>query len=341
MNENSKKIKWGIVGSGGIASKRTIPGMLLAHNALCQAVMDRDEQVVKNVQERFQIPEAYTSLESLIAQSDIDAVYIATPVFCHKEQVMKVAETGKHILLEKPMGLTSKEGEEMIAFCKERNVKLGVGFMMRFHDAHQKIKKLIESGLIGDVVSANAKFNCWYPVSDQIWRQTKAFGGGGAMMDMGIHCIDLLQYLTGLHTECVAAVCGNQIFSYPDVEDAASAVLKMNNGAFFTVEANFNIPESVGCKFEIYGTKGCVIADRTLGQTETGSVRFFEKNNAEGKYVPLEYESGNMYTKEIDAFSVAVIKDTSVPVSAIEGVFDQRIVEAIYESQVLEKHIHL
>ena len=176
-----KKIKWGIVGSGGIAAKRTIPGMLLANNALCQATMDINEQVVKEVQQTFHIPEAYTSLETLLAQSDVDAVYIATPVFCHKEQVMKVAEAGKHILLEKPMGLTSKEGEEMISFCQERNVNLGVGFMMRFHDAHQKIKKLIESGSIGEVVSAYAKFNDWYPASDQIWRQTKAFGGGGPL----------------------------------------------------------------------------------------------------------------------------------------------------------------
>ena len=338
MSEKNNKIKWGVVGSGGIAAKRTIPGMLLANNAVCQAVMDLNEQVVKNVQKTFNIPEAYTSLDSFLAEADIDAVYIATPVFCHKEQVMKVAEAGKHILLEKPMGLTSKEGEEMIAFCKEKNVKLGVGFMMRFHDAHQKIKNLIGNGMIGEVVSANAKFNCWYPVSDQIWRQTKAFGGGGAMMDMGIHCIDLLQYLTGLHTNCVAAACGNQIFSYPDVEDASSAVLKMNNGAFFSIEANFNIPESLGCKFEIYGTKGCIVADRTLGQTETGSVQF---HGIENESMTLEYERGNMYTKEIDAFSNSIINDISVPVSAEEGVFNQKIVEAIYESQVLEKHIHL
>ena len=340
MDKNVKRIKWGIIGCGGIATKRTIPGMLLGRNAICQAVMDINEQVVREVQNKFHIPDAYTSLEALL-KSDIDAVYIATPVFCHREQVMKAAEAGKHILLEKPMGLSCKEGEEMSAFCYDKKVKLGIGFMMRFHGAHQKIKKLIKDGLIGEVVSAYAKFNCWYPEGKQVWRQNKVLAGGGAMMDMGIHSIDLLQYVTGLRAESIVALCGNQIFSYAHVEDAASAVLKMNNGALFSIESNFNIPGSVGCKLEIYGTHGCVIADGTMGQTESGSVRFLSTDCVKSEYSFLDYESGNMYTKEIEAFSDAIINNTRVPVTAEEAIFDQRIVEAIYESQELEKHIHL
>ena len=336
------KVRWGIIGSGGIARKRTLPGMLLARNAECLAVMDLKEEVAEAVQEQFQIPRAYTSLEELLAQDDIDAVYIATPVFCHKEQVQKAAEAGKHILLEKPMGLTCKEGEEIRDICEKNHVKLGIGFMMRFHGAHQEVKKLIEKGCIGEVVSAYAKFNCWSPVSDQKWRQTKAFSGGGAMMDMGIHCIDLLQYMTGLHADKVTAMCGNQIFAYPDVEDAASAVLKMNNGSMFVIEANFNIPDAIGgCKFEIYGTKGSIVAESTIGQTETGSVRLSCMDEAEKGFVTVKYESGNMYTKEIEAFSAAVAGNAEVPVTAGDGLFNQRIVEAIYESQEKEKHITL
>lgn len=336
------KVRWGIIGSGGIAQKRTIPGMLLAKNAECRAVMDVKEAIVKEVQERFHVPEAFTSLEELLAREEIDAVYIATPVFCHKEQVLQAAKAGKHILLEKPMGLTCEEGEEIKGFCEENDVKLGIGFMMRFHAAHQEVKKLIEEGCIGEVVSAYAKFNCWSPVSNQKWRQTKAFSGGGAMMDMGIHCIDLLQYMTGLRADKITAMCGNQIFEYPDVEDAASAVLKMNNGAMFVIEANFNIPDTIGgCKFEIYGTRGSIIAESTIGQTETGFVRFISVDKAEEGFVTMNYESGNMYTKEIEAFSNAVAGDTEVPVTAREGLFNQRIVEAIYESQAQGIHITL
>lgn len=337
-----KKVRWGVIGCGGIARKRTLPGMMLAKNAECVALMDVNEEFVKAVQEQFNIPRTYTSLEELLSQKDIDAVYIATPVFCHKEQVEKAARAGKHILLEKPMGLTCAEAEEIRNICLECGVKLGVGFMMRFHDAHGKVKALIDEGEIGEVVSAYAKFNCWSPVSEVKWRQTKRYSGGGTMMDMGIHCIDLLQYMTGLQTRTVTALCGNQIFVYPDVEDAASAVLGMNNGALFTVEANFNIPDTIGgCKFEIYGTKGCIVAERTIGQTESGMVRYCRFDQAEEGFKELVYVSGNMYTKELDSFSLAVLGEAEVPVTAEEAIFNQRIVEAVYESQEQGAHIRL
>ncbi len=337
-----KKLKWGIIGCGGIADRRTIPGMVLAKNAECYAVMDINAEVAETVKNKYGASFATDSVDELLNQ-DIDAVYIATPVFCHKEQVFKAADKGKHILLEKPMGITSDEAREIEEYCENKNVLLGVGFMMRFHDAHRVIKEYIEKGAIGEVVSAYAKFNCWSPVSPVKWRQTKAFSGGGTMMDMGIHCIDLLQYLTGLKTEEVTGMCGNQIFEYPDTEDAASAVLRVNNGALFTVEANFNIPDAIGgCKFEIYGTKGVISADGTIGQVEKGSVKLTAITEEGAVSIkPLEYVGGNMYTKEIQKFSDAVINKTIAPVTAAEAILNQRIVEAVYESQESGKRVAL
>ena len=334
------KVRWGIIGCGGIAEKRTIGGLMMAKNAECVAIMDLSAEAVQRVGEKFGIARRYTTVKEILAQTDIDVVYIATPVFCHKEQVFMAAEAGKYILLEKPMGITTEDGEEMKRFCEEQGVKLGVGFMMRFHGAHQEIKKIIASGGIGEVVSAYAKFNCKSPVSPVKWRQTKAFSGGGAMMDMGIHCIDLPQYLTGLKAKEVAGLCGNQIFKYPDTEDAATAALKMDNGALFTVEANFNIPDSIGgCKFEIYGTKGCIVSERTIGQLEEGTVRFASFDEPEKGFVAVDYVSGNMYTKETEAFSEVVLNGGDIPVTADEAIFNQKIVESVYESQ--EKGIHI
>ena len=332
------KVRFGIIGSGGIAQKRTIPGLLLAANAECTAIMDLNEELLKQVGDKFGITRRYTSMDELLAQSDIDAVYIATPVFTHKEQVFAAAKAGKHILLEKPMGLTAAEGEEMRRFCEECGVKLGVGFMMRFHGAHEEIRRLLAAGELGEVVTAYAKFNCLSPVSDKKWRQTKAFSGGGTMMDMGIHCIDLLQFMTTMNATAVTAFCGNQIFRYPDTEDGATAILRMPNGAFFTVEANFNVPDTIGgCRFEIYGTKGCITAEGTLGQTETGTARITTESGTRA----IVYDTKNMYTKEIEALANAILNDTAVPVTAEQAIFNQRIVEAVYESQETERHIKL
>jgi len=329
-----EKMKWGIIGCGGIADRRTIPGLVLSDIAKCHAVMDLNEEAVARVKEKYGAETGCTDVDTLLKQ-DIEAVYIATPVGCHKEQAFKAADAGVHILLEKPMGLTTDDAKEIADYCQKKGVKLGVGFMMRFHDVHVKIKELIQSGAIGTVVTAYAKFNCDSPASTLKWRQLKANSGGGTMMDMGIHCIDLLQHMTGVKATEVVGLCGNQIHKYPDTEDGASAVMRMDNGALFTIEANFNIPDTIGgCRFEIYGTKGVISANGTIGQTESGTVTLTLLNDdgsVESKEV--NYTSGNMYTKEIDGFTRAIRGEIEVPVTAQEGIFNQRIVEAVYESQ--------
>ena len=333
-------IRWGVIGSTGIAQKRTIPGFLLANNAECVAIMSTKQENVDAVGDQFGISRRYTTVEALLAQPDIDAVYIASPVYCHKEHVFAAAKAGKHILLEKPMGLTVEEAKEMDRICLEHGVKLGIAFMLRFHGAHEQIKRIIDEGGIGEVVSAHAIFNTDSVATPGKWRHTKARSGGGAVMDMGIHCIDLLQYLTGLRVDTVTALCGNQIHQYPDVEDAGNAVMKMNNGAIFSIGANFNIPYSAGgSSFGIFGTKGSITAIKTLGQTETGSVHCIRLEEGHTDPVAVSYDDKNMYTKQIEAFSNAVLNDLPVPVNADDGIADQRIVAAIYESH--EKGIHI
>lgn len=337
-----KKIRFGIIGCGGIARRRTINGLLMAESAVCEAIMDTNRESLDATGDQYGIAKRYLDVDSLLADKDVDAVYIATPVFCHKEQVFKAADAGKHILLEKPMGLTSADGEEMDAYCKARGVLLGVGFMMRFHAVHVEIKKLIDSGKIGTVVSAYAKFNCESPVSPIKWRQTKAFSAGGTMMDMGIHCIDLLTYLTGLKVTEVTGICGNQIFKYPDTEDAGTGIFKMDNGALFTVEANFNLSDELGgCRFEIYGTDGTIVAERTIGQLEVGEVKYILRSELERGWQTLPYEAGNMYTKETELFARAILDGTQAPVPALEAVTDQKVVEAVYESYESKKHIKM
>lgn len=323
------KMKWGVIGCGGIADTRTIPGMMLSENAQCEAVMARSMETAQRVKEKYHAKAAHTDLDAFLKE-DIEAVYIASPVFCHKEQAFRVADAGKHILMEKPMGLTVSEAQEIADYCEKKGVKLEIGFMMRFHDAHKIIKERIESGAIGEVVTAYAKFNCCEPNTPNNWRLEKKYSGGGTVMDMGIHCIDLLQYLTNLKATEVVALCGNQVYQYPDVEDAGSAVLKMNNGALFTVESNFNVSDALGgCKFEIYGTKGAIFANGTIGQEEVGTVTI---TNSAGKTEEIPYTPGNMYTKEIDALVRAIREQEEIAIPASEGIWDQKVVEAIYES---------
>lgn len=345
------KIKWGVIGCGGIAYRRTIPGLVLSENSELVAVMDTNPTAAENVKNEFGAKYAFTKEEDLLALDEIDAVYIATPVFCHKKQVMMAADAKKHILLEKPMGLTVEEAKEIRDYCTKAGVKLGVGLMMRFSSYHQAIKKLIADGAIGDIVSMRAQLTCWYPEIEGNWRQDKTKSGGGALMDMGIHCIDLLQYMSSQKTASVCAFVGNQTFAY-NADDSAAVLLKMESGATAFVDANFNIPdEAAECRLEFYGTKGSILAHGTISQVESGEVLICAPENIGGysaiqnregsTFKKLEVSTGNMYEKEISAFANAIINGTEPPIGADDAIFVQEICEKAYLASEESKYIKL
>ena len=115
----STKVKWGVIGAGGIADRRTLPGMMLADNAELVAVMEVSDELANKLKEKYNAKYAYTDYRELLANDEIEAVYIASPVICHKEQAIAAAKAGKHILLEKPAALTLEDGEEILASAKE------------------------------------------------------------------------------------------------------------------------------------------------------------------------------------------------------------------------------
>lgn len=336
------KIKWGVIGCGGIADRRTLPGMMLADNAELIAVMDAYMPAAEKCKEKYNAKYAFDKMEDVLAIDEIQAVYIASPVFCHKEQAMAAADAGKDILIEKPVGLTAAEAEEIAAYCESKGVKMGVGFMMRFHSYHQAMKEIVSSGKIGEIVSARAQLTCWYPEMENCWRQDMKLSGGGAMMDMGVHCVDLIRYITGLEVVEAAGLCGNQVFKY-SVEDAGGVIMRLSNGAVAYVDANFNIPDAAAkCKIEFYGTKGSIFAQGTISQVEGGEIEVlctgdalgYDANQDRNEVAPLEVkvEFGNMYTKEIESFGRAVAGEAEVAITAKDAIASQKVIEAAYAS---------
>ncbi len=341
------KAKWGVIGCGGIADRKTLPGMMQAKNSELVAVMDKNFDAALRCKEKYNAKYAFNNIEELLALDEIDVVYIATPVFCHKEQAIAAANAGKHILLEKPIGLNYSEALEIIEHCEKSNVLLSIGFMMRYHSHHQAIHDIIASGKIGEIVSMRAQFTGWAPEKDDNWRQNKKLAGGGALIDMGAHCIDLLQYISGLTIAECTGFAENQIFKY-DVEDASAIILKMSNGALAFIHSCFNIPyAAAGCPLEIYGTKGKIITKGTLGQSEKGTAEILIYDNSvfcdssanfdEQKPVRLEASFGNMYTKEIEAFSDSIINGTPVPISGRDVLLTHRVIDSIYSRCDSEK----
>lgn len=346
-----KKLRWGVIGAGGIADRRTIPGMMLANNAELTAVMEIDRAFSEKLREKYGAKRAYDSEQKLLEDPEVDAVYIATPVAYHARQARMAADYGKHILIEKPLAMTSEEGMQVVNYCEEKGVKLAAGLMMRFGSYVREMKKAVSGGKIGDVVSGFAQFTCWYPDMENAWRQNKSLGGGGALMDMGVHCIDLIQYVTGSPVVQVAAFHDTLTFRY-EVEDSSTVLLRLKNGAMCSVQSNFNIPdEAAKWRLEFFGTKGRLLGDSVIGQVDGGSVDalFMDEvggydavqNVKKSESALLKADIGNMYTREIESFGRSILENKPLEVPASEAVQAQRIIEAAYRSNDEKRIIDL
>jgi predicted dehydrogenase len=340
------KIKWGVIGSGGIARRRTIPeGITKAGNAELVAVFDIDTQVNADVAKKYGAKQL-SSIEELLS-ANIDAVYIATPAYLHGDQVRVAAEAGKHILCEKPLGMTVTEAQEMIEICKQMKVKLGCAFMMRFVSQHQDALRLIKEGRLGKPTYARAQLSCWYPPIEGAWRQNPSTGGGGSLIDMGGHCIDLLEMFFGKVT-MVSCFINSTVHDYKS-EDSAVVMLFFENGALGTVDTYFCIPDDSSKNvLELYGSKGSILAKGTIGQGPAGEMIAFleqikdydaQQARAETQGIIIAPEPINTYQAEIEEFSQAIIDRREPLINAELGLRSQKILAACYESARLGKAI--
>ncbi len=325
--------------------------MMLASNARLTAVMEVNPDDAERLRVKYDALRAYTADVELINDPDVDAVYIASPVTHHARQAKLAADAGKHILLEKPLALSAEEAQEVVDYCKARDVLIAAGFMMRYGSYVQVMKQAIGCGQVGDVVCAHTMFSCWYPEITGAWRQKKQTGGGGALMDMGIHCIDLISYIIGSRIKQVCAINATQTFSY-DVEDASAVLLRLENGTICSVQSHFNIPdEAADWRLEFFGTKGRLSGSGVIGQMDggkldavyTGGTSSYdarqEGSRAQTQCFTVEF--GNLYTREIESFGMSVLNGAALEVPAQAAVDAQRVVEAAYLSGETGKVIEL
>jgi len=336
------KLRWGVVGAGGIADRRTIPGMMLAKNAELIAVMEIDKVLAEKIRAKYNAKYAYTDELELFGNKEIDAVYIASPVVCHAKQAKLAADAGKHILIEKPVAMTSQEGRDILKHCNKKNVSIGSGLMMRFGTHVMNMKKAVADGKIGTVVSGYSQFTLWLPREEGNWRQDKSKAGGGCLMDMGVHCIDLMEYITGQRVTHVTSFNETVVFDY-NVEDSSTVLMRLKNGAQCVVATNFNIPDKAArWRFELFGTQGRLMGDTIIGQNDGGKLNavFLEKvgdydsaqNHDDDDGIFLNGNFGNMYTREIESFSDSILNNKPLEVPASDAVHIQNIIEAAYLS---------
>lgn len=324
-----EQVGWGIIGSAGIADKRTIPeGIMPSDSSKLVALMGPHEGKLRAMAEKYGISKCYTEEGDILADPEVDAVYIATPNNLHHSQSIAAAEAGKHVLCEKPFAMNVRECDEIISACRKNGVKLAVGFMMRFHACHREALRLVSSGALGRMIAARAQFGCWYPDMPGVWRQDPVRSGGGSLFDLGIHGIDLLRMLMG-EVEEVMAFNDTLAFEY-EVEDSSLLAMRFKGGAYGIVDSYFSIPRPASENaLELNGTGGSVLVRGSIGQSSTGRLRVSPAGREPDESSP---EPVNIYRAEIEDFVRAIREDSEPLNTGEEATMDQRVAMAAFES---------
>lgn len=253
-----RTIRWGIIGVGDVTEVKSGPGFQKADNSSLVAVMRRNEALAKDYAERHSVPRWYNDAAALIHDPEVDAVYIATPPYAHKQYTLMSAAAGKPVYVEKPMALTWADCQEMMAACRAANVPLWVAFYRRALPRFLKVKELIEAGTIGEPRTVTITLHLpprpdLFNPHNLPWRVVPELSGGGIFVDMGSHTLDFLDYLFG-PIRTVRGLAVNQGGLYP-AEDQVAGTFEFDSGLVGVGTWCFTAFQEVD-RTEIVGTKG-------------------------------------------------------------------------------------
>jgi predicted dehydrogenase len=250
-------VKWLLVGAGDIANSRVAPALAQAERSELVAICDVVEERATRLAKRLEVSRVFTNMERALAESGADAVYLAVPVVAHVDLGLQVLNSGKHLLVEKPLGLNGDQALRLAkAAAASKNVS-ACAFYRRSSGQFQYTKAALARGAIGTPVGGTANYFLHLPrnqVEEGRWFLKKSLAGGGLLCHLGSHVLDILVGLFGAPTS-VLACCG-AFQAKLDVEDWAAVILRLPNGAPFTFNLNWNSNAPVRHDLEILGSEG-------------------------------------------------------------------------------------
>lgn len=333
-------IKIGIIGCGKIAQQRHIPEYVDNPNAELTAYYDLNLERSRELAVQFG-GKAYESYEALLQSKDVDAVSVCTANFSHAEITIAALKAGKHVLCEKPMATTLEDSENMVKAAKEAKRFLMIGHNQRLTATHIKAKDLIESGLIGKVLSFRTTFGHGGPETwsidpgKNVWFFDKSKSAMGAMADLGVHKTDLIHFLTGqVVVETTASLNtldkrfeNGELIS---VDDHAECIYRLDGGAVGTMTASWIFYGAEDNSTILYGSKGIM----RVYDDPAYSIVVINKEGLKTLYEVDAIQTNENQTKSgvIDMFVEALEKNKQPPLSGEEALKAMRVVFASIES---------
>jgi predicted dehydrogenase len=332
-------VRWGVVGASDIADRVMAPAMAETPTATLVAIASRDAdraawfarrqlRRAARVDPSAPLPRTYATAAELASDPEVDAIYVATEVGRHCDDVLAAIAAGKDVLVEKPMARDAQEAQRMVDAAAAAGVRLGVCYYKRLNARHRAIRDLIATGQLGQIAAASADYSG--RVTGEPWRRDPTQSGGGPFIDGGSHVIDLLRHLLADDVEEVTAMTGQAVDRGP-VEDTASAILRFRGGVIATINAHWSVGDPNDRRtnaLRIAGTEGTVETWPLYDKHSRGTTVVGGQDGERELDIPEQ----STHVALLDAIAEARREGRPFPISGEDGVAAARVVDAVYES---------
>ena len=323
-----RKVKWGVLSTAKIGVEKVIPAMQRGNFSEVVAISSRDAEKARSTADRLGIPRAFGSYDELLGDPEVEAVYNPLPNHLHVPWSIRAAEAGKHVLCEKPIGLSSEEARDLIRVRDRTGVKMQEAFIVRTHPQWLGAVQRLRDGLIGQLTAIQYVFSYFNRDPENI-RNRIDIGGGGALMDIGCYPITTSRFVFGEEPRRVIGLIERD----PEmkIDRLTSAILDYPSG-----QASFLCSTQMVAyqRAHFFGTEGRLEIEIPFNAPNDRPCRIFLDDGGilAGNLQTMEFETCDQYTVQGDRFSKAILEDSEVPTPLEDAVKNMQVIEAIFRS---------
>jgi predicted dehydrogenase len=321
-------LRWGILGAANIAVTKVIPAMRASRRARVAAIASRELAKAREVARRFDIPKAFGSYEELLADPDIDAIYNPLPNHLHVPWTIRAADSGKHVLCEKPIALSAAEARTLIEVRDRNRVTISEAFMVRTHPQWLEVRQLIQDDCIGSLRLVSGHFSYFRRDPNNV--RSRIEYGGGALLDIGCYPINLMRWLFGAEPTGVIA----NVDRDPElgVDRLVTALLQFERGLGQFACAAQLVPFQ---RMTMFGERGRIEVEIPFNAPPDRRCRIFLDDGSrlasEAARI-IEFPAVDQYTLQAERFADAVAGRAEVPVTLEDAVANMAVIDALFRS---------
>ncbi|HZC36212.1 MAG TPA: Gfo/Idh/MocA family oxidoreductase [Chthoniobacterales bacterium] len=328
MSKNRTNLRWGLIGASDIAETRMIPAINVQPDSVVHSIVSGSAGYAEAYAKKNSIPHAYHRLGAFLADPDLDVVYISSRNEKHREQALASFEAGKPVLCEKPLALNLADARAMVDVAAGNRLVFGTNHHLRAAVTHRTLRRLIQEGAIGQPLGVQVCNATYLAPRLQGWRLDCASAGGGVIMDLTVHDVDIIHFVLGLCGEEVMAQCASQGLGQNGLEDSVMGVIKFEGNILGQFYDSF-VTRYASTGVEIHGTEGSLVATDVMKQDPIG--RIVLCHNAERREISAGRPE-DLYAVTVRRFNEAV-RGTGEPVATGEdGAKSLAVALAVSES---------